>query len=56
MKKGRGSAKILYWRGIEGDACGSEGDSVGMCLLVGVGGCEMETGSGNSMWCGTSRV
>ena len=56
VKEGRGSAEILYWRGIGGGARGSEGGSVGARLLVGVGGRGKGTGGGNGLRRGTSGV
>ena len=56
VKEGRGSAEILYWRGICGGARGSEGGGVGARLLVGVGGRGRGMGGGNGLRRGTSGV
>ena len=56
VKEGRGSAEILYWRGICGGARGSKGGGVGARLLVGVGGRGRGTGGGNGLRRGTSGV
>ena len=56
VKEGRGSAKILYCRGIGGSVHGSKGGSIGACLLVGVGRSGMGMGSGNGLQHGTNGV